>query len=80
MREKTVQKMADTWRSVKPEPRQGSTGKATVRDTSNVALGGAVAMVVIWLLHDALGIHVPPEVGAAFGTIGGYLTGRLLRY
>ena len=71
-------KMNDTWESVKPQARRAD--KPTPRDTSNVALGISGAVVVIWVLHDGFGVHVPPEVATAFGSIGGYITGRLLRY
>lgn len=71
-------KLNDTWKSIKPETKRPAS--ATPRDTSNVALGTAVAVVAIWVLHHAMGVHVPPEVAAAFGTIGGYATGRFLRY
>ncbi len=71
-------KLNDTWKSIKPETKRPTS--ATKRDTSNVALGTSVAMVVVWVLHDAMGVNVPPEVAAAFGTIGGYVTGRFLRY
>lgn len=74
------EKINDTWRSVKPEPRRASVGRMTPRDTSNVAIGGAAAAVVTWVLHDVLGVPVPPEVAVAFGTLGGYVTGRFLRY
>ena len=73
-------KMNNTWSSVKPEPRGNGAGGPTRRDVSNVALGGSISVILIWILHDGFGVHMPPEVAGAFATIGGYVTSRLLRY
>ena len=71
-------KLNHTWKSLRPEAKKAAA--ATPRDTSNVAVGMAGAVVLIWILHSGFGVHVPPEVAGALGTIGGYTTGRLLRY
>ena len=37
-------------------------------------LGGALGVIVTWILSGPMGVDVPPEVGAAISTvIGGFL-------
>lgn len=80
MSEKLTEKMADTWHSVKPQARQGDGARATVRDGGNIGLSAAIVIIVVWILHDIVGIDVPPEVAVAFGTVSGYIVARKLRY
>lgn len=76
-----MRSLEDSWDSIRPEVRKPSRGSGpTVRDGTNVGLGGAAAIVVVWILHDVLGMNVPPEVSSAFAVILGYALARLLRY
>jgi len=74
------QHLEKTWNNVKPVRRNGAAAKATARDGGNLGLSGAVAILATWTMHDVAGLHVPPEVSVAFGTVSGYIVARMLRY
>lgn len=42
-------------------------------------IGGAVSVVLIWLINTVFGIEIPSEVAAAIATVAGFASGYLIR-
>jgi hypothetical protein len=42
------------------------------------ALGGALGIILVWILSGPAGLDVPPEVGAAISTVTGAALGWLV--
>lgn len=40
-------------------------------------IGGALAVIVVWLIGATTAVDVPGEVGAAIATVCGFLSGYL---
>lgn len=40
-------------------------------------IAGAVSIIVVWLMHAAASIDVPPEVASAFTTVVAFAAGYL---
>ncbi len=58
-----------------------SSGSGSVAPRPKIAaagIAGAATTILIWILHDLVGVEVPPEVAAALATLlafaAGYLT------
>jgi len=52
----------------------------TARDYSTSGLAGAVAVILIAVLHHGVKVDLSPEVVAALTTVIGFLLARFFRY
>jgi len=59
--------MEDTYiHSEPPKPRESW---VPTPETTGVAFGGALAVVLIWVLKVTTSLDIPPEIAAAFGVV-----------